>query len=325
MNARILSFGPFEAVMDPDTDRALNIEIAELADRHAPVVCRKSSQRNARHLRGLSSFVARPVGYDVAAMGTEAVRFLVVWMAGWIHSRQLEVIDFLREENRILREQLGGRRLRFNDDQRRRLAAKGRIVGRRRLGEFAGLVTPDTILRWYRELIAHKYDGSARRRTGRPTVAVDVEQLVVQMATENPTWGYTRLVGALDNLGHQVGRNTVKRVLLRHGLEPAPARGRRMPWKTFLRTHLGAIAAADFFSCASWYRSGRTTYDERCRSTSNMTIANATTKAWATGCLRPPNLCCDQPTGTRRSSAANGWAGCSTSTTGAPHESAIHF
>jgi putative transposase len=186
--------------------------------------------------------------YHGAAMGTEAVRFLVLWMAGWIHSRQLEVIDFLREENRVLREQLGGQRLRFTDDQRRRLAVKGRIVGRRRLGEFAGLVTPDTILRWYRELIARKYDGSAHRRTGRPTVAVDVEQLVVRMATENPTWGYTRLVGAPGNLGHQVGRNTVKRVLLRHGLEPAPARGKRMPWKTFLRTHLGAIAAADFFS-----------------------------------------------------------------------------
>jgi putative transposase len=116
------------------------------------------------------------------------------------------------------------------------------------LDEFAGLVTPDTILRWYRELIARKYDGSARRRTGRPTVAIDVEQLVVRMATENPSWGHTRLVGALGNLGHQVGRNTVKRVLLRHGLEPAPARGKRMPWKTFLRAHLGAIAAADFFS-----------------------------------------------------------------------------
>jgi hypothetical protein len=75
-------------------------------------------------------------------------------VGGWIHSRQLEVIDFLREENRVLREQLGGRRLRFTDDQRRRLAVKGRIVGRRRLGEFAGVVTPDTILRWYRELVA---------------------------------------------------------------------------------------------------------------------------------------------------------------------------
>ena len=73
-------------------------------------------------------------------MGTEAVRFLVVWMAGLVNARRLEVIDFLREENRVLREQLGDRRLRFTDDQRRRLAVKGRVVGRRRLGEFAGLV-----------------------------------------------------------------------------------------------------------------------------------------------------------------------------------------
>jgi hypothetical protein len=81
-------------------------------------------------------------GYHGDAMGTEAVRFLVLWTAGWIHSRQLEVIDFLREENRVLREQLDRRRLRFTDDQRRRLAVKDRIVGRRRLGEFAVLVDP---------------------------------------------------------------------------------------------------------------------------------------------------------------------------------------
>jgi putative transposase len=125
-------------------------------------------------------------------MGTQAMRFLVLWMAGWINSRQLEVIDFLREENRVLCEQLAGRRLRFTDDQRRRLAVKGKIVGRRRLGEFAGLVTPETILRWYRELIARKYDGSARRGTGRPATREDVQQLVVRMATANSTWGYRR-------------------------------------------------------------------------------------------------------------------------------------
>src|ERR1700753_780245 len=71
---------------------------------------------------------------------------------------------------------------------------------------------------------------------------------IVWMAAESPTWGYTRLVGALSNLGHQVGRNTVKRILLRHGVEPASARGQQMPWKTFLCTHLDAIAGADFFS-----------------------------------------------------------------------------
>jgi hypothetical protein len=145
--------------------------------RGCPVVCRQSSSGKCEaspriHCSSHAQVDHQP-GYHVAAMGAEAVRFLVLWMAGWINSRQLEVIDFLREENCVLREQLGERRLRFTDDQRRRLAVTGRTVGRRRLGEFAGLVTPDTILRWYRELITRKYDGSARRRAGRPTVAVD--------------------------------------------------------------------------------------------------------------------------------------------------------
>jgi hypothetical protein len=113
--------------------------------------------------------VHRP-GYHGATMGTEAVRFLVLWTAGWIHSRQLEAIEFLREENRVLREQLGGRKLRFTDDQRRRLAVKGRLVGRHRLGEFAGLVTPDTILRW------------ARRPPLRPLALGDLDREVVPTA-----------------------------------------------------------------------------------------------------------------------------------------------
>jgi HTH-like domain len=72
--------------------------------------------------------------------------------------------------------------------------------------------------------------------------------LVADRVAENPTWGYTRIRGALANLGHELGRNTIKRILKENGLEPAPARGKRMPWKTFLKAHLGAIAAADFFS-----------------------------------------------------------------------------
>ena len=68
------------------------------------------------------------------------------------------------------------------------------------------------------------------------------------MAQENPTWGYTRLRGALHNLGHEVARNTIKNILLAHGLEPAPERGRRTSWHTFIKSHLGAIAGADFFT-----------------------------------------------------------------------------
>src|SRR5687767_7035234 len=88
-------------------------------------------------------------------------RFIVIAIAGWMNQKQQYAIDYLREENRVLREQLGVRRLRFTDDQRRRLAAKAKLVGRRLLNDIADLVTPDTLLAWHRKLIAEKYHGSA--------------------------------------------------------------------------------------------------------------------------------------------------------------------
>lgn len=96
---------------------------------------------------------------------------------------------YLKEENRVLREQLGHRRLRFTDDQRRRLAAKARALGRDGLKDIAELVTPDTLLRWYRKLIGKKYDGSRRRSSGRPRVTETIRELVVRMATENQAGG----------------------------------------------------------------------------------------------------------------------------------------
>jgi hypothetical protein len=89
-------------------------------------------------------------------------QFLLVAVAGWMNQSQLQVIGYLREENRVLREQLGGRRLRLGDDQRRRLAAKARLLGRRILGEVATIVTPETLLAWHRKLIAQKYDERSR-------------------------------------------------------------------------------------------------------------------------------------------------------------------
>jgi transposase InsO family protein len=136
-------------------------------------------------------------------------------------------------------------RFSLTDAQRRRLAVRGKALGRRALTQVAGIVTPDTILRWYRRLIAEKYDGSARRRRGRPMTPRTIAELVVRMAVENPMWGYTRIRGALANLGHEVARNTVKRILLDHGIEPAPGRSRRTPWKTFLQAHWAGMAAAD--------------------------------------------------------------------------------
>jgi transposase InsO family protein len=181
-------------------------------------------------------------------MSTAPLQFLLMTFAGWVNRRQLAMIDYLKEENRVLRQQLGGGKLRFTDEQRRHLAVKGRVLGRRVLDELTGLVTPDTILRWYRELIAAKYDGAARRGAGRPGTASSVRKLVVRFAAENPTWGYTRIRGALRNLGHVLARTMIKRILLEHGLEPAPSRGSRMPWGTFLKAHLGSLAATDFFT-----------------------------------------------------------------------------
>jgi putative transposase len=98
----------------------------------------------------------------------------VIALAGWMNQRQQTVIEYLREENRVLREQLGERRLRFNDDQRRRLAVRAKGLDRKLLMDIATLVTPATLLAWHRKLIAQKYDGSARRNPGRPVTKKDL-------------------------------------------------------------------------------------------------------------------------------------------------------
>jgi hypothetical protein len=115
-------------------------------------------------------------------------RFVLIALSGWMNQRQLQVIDYLREENRVLREQLGDRRLRLNDAQRRRLAAKAQGLGRKILAQVATIVTPDTLLAWHRRLIAQKYDGGGHRRPGRPRKAIAIEALVVRMAEENRAW-----------------------------------------------------------------------------------------------------------------------------------------
>src|SRR5215213_8367157 len=124
-------------------------------------------------------------------------------LTGWLDRREREAIAYLIEENRILRRQLGTRRLRLTDDDRRRLAARAYRVGRAALREIATIATPDTLLRWHRQLIARKWTYARRaRRSGRHGVLLEIRRLVVRMATENPTWGYTRIQGALKNVGH---------------------------------------------------------------------------------------------------------------------------
>jgi putative transposase len=170
--------------------------------------------------------------------------------------QQQHAIEYLREENRILRAQLGSRRLRLTDDQRRSLAARAQLLGRRMLAELATIVTPETLLRWRRKLIANKYDGSARRKPGRPATAKEIEALVVRMATENRDWGYLRIQGAVSNLGHELARSTIANILKRNPIEPAPERVRKTTWKEFLTQHRDQIVAADFFTVEVWTRKG---------------------------------------------------------------------
>jgi len=118
-----------------------------------------------------------------------ALHFLLLLFSGLVNSHQQQVIDYMLEENRVLREQLNGRRLRLTDDQRRRLAVKGKLLGRELLSKVAGIVTPDTILGWYRRLVAAKYDGSKKRRPGRPGTKPDLAALVVEMARKT---GYVK-------------------------------------------------------------------------------------------------------------------------------------
>jgi transposase InsO family protein len=185
------------------------------------------------------------------------LQLLVASLMGWFQSGQYEIIEYLREENRVLKTQLRGKRVRLTDDDRRRLAVLGARLGRRILAEVATIVTPDTILRWHRQLIARKWT-YPRHRPGRPGVLLEIRRLAVRMATENPSWGYTRIQGALKNLGHRVARSTIAAILKQQGIPPSDERP--TSWQTFLRAHWRALVAADFFTTEVWTIRGLVTY-----------------------------------------------------------------
>jgi len=219
-------------------------------------------------------------------------QFLIVALAGWINQHQCDVIAYLQTENRVLREQLGPRRLRFTDHQRIRLAAKAKHLRRPVLREIGSIVSPDTLLAWHRHLIARKYDGHLRRGPGRPPVTADIRQLVVRVATENRDWGYTRIQGALANLGHEIGRGTIAAILRQHGIDPAPERQKRTTWREFLKTQWDVLAAADFFSVEVWTATGLTRYavlfvlDLATRRVQIAGIASEPDSAWVVQCGR---------------------------------------
>src|ERR1700680_4694537 len=185
---------------------------------------------------------------------------ILAFITGTVDQELLLRNEYLAAENRILRGQLKGRP-RLSDAERAKLGEIGHRLGRKALGEVAIAALPDTILSWYRRLVARKFDGSRARRTaGRPRIDREVEELIVRMAEENRSWGYDRIVGALANLGHVVSDQTVGNVLRRYGIQPAPKRSQTITWSDFIASHLAVLAGTDFFTVGVLTLRGLLTY-----------------------------------------------------------------
>ncbi|MDC0325518.1 hypothetical protein OAM01_02055 [bacterium] len=177
-----------------------------------------------------------------------------------MNENQQRVIEYLREEVKVLKELHGDGRLKLTDHHRRQLAAKAKCIKFGTLKNVASIVTPQTLLAWHRKLIARKYDSSGGRKVGRPPTRKLIRDLVIRFAKENRHWGYTSIQGALLHLGHMIGRTTIREILKSEGIEPSPNRKQGMTWKEFLKSHWDILAATDFFTVEVWGLGGLTRY-----------------------------------------------------------------
>jgi transposase len=180
------------------------------------------------------------------------LQFIVAMVAYAINERMARRVDYLREEVLVLKEALtkatGKTRVDLTAQQRRRLALKGKELTAEERRACCQIVRPETILAWFRQLAAQKYDSSEVRKVGRPRKSNETRELVLTLARDNPGWGYTRLRDALRGLKIEIGRTTVANILVEAGIEPAPERNRKRTWKQFLRSHWETLYACDFFS-----------------------------------------------------------------------------
>jgi len=185
---------------------------------------------------------------------------ILAYITGTVDHELLLRNEYLATENRILRAQIKGRIL-LSDAERKTLADIGYRLGRKALEDVANTAKPDTILGWYRKLVAAKFGGSkARRYPGRPRIEPELEQLVVRIAKENISWGYDRIAGALANLGYTLSDEMVGNILRRNGIPPASERKRTTTWNEFIRAHMTVLAGTDFFTVEVLTLRGLVTY-----------------------------------------------------------------
>ena len=177
-------------------------------------------------------------------------------VGGHVNEELLLRNEYLATENEILRNKLQSK-ISFSNCERIRLAKLGKRIGIKALRDVAMIVKPETILTWYRTLVASKFDGSKKRKqcVGRPATDRKIEFLILKMSKENPSWGYSRIVGALSNLGYKVTNRTVANILKRNGITPNPSRKSRMSWSDFISSHQDVITACEFFTTQVLIRS----------------------------------------------------------------------
>ena len=198
-------------------------------------------------------------------MKTKPWMMLVAMMAGWINRQQQDALAYLKEENKILRDELrkatGKKRIFLNDKQRRRLAILAKRIGRKALFDISGVFSPDTLLLWHRKLVAQIYDGSQHRgKGGRPRISDYLRQLIIDMAKDNKHLGGKTLHGFLKYLGINVSPSTINRILREHGIEPNPDRPVKTTWNEFVKRQFSSMAGIDFFQKDIWTKHGLVKY-----------------------------------------------------------------
>ena len=184
---------------------------------------------------------------------------MLAYITGTVNEDLLRRIEYLLEENRVLRNQIDGRIL-LTDIERGILAEKAVALGKL-MADTVTIVKPETILKWHRRLVAKKFDGSRfRKQHGRPPIKAEIEDLVIRLARDNPAWGYDRIAGAVHNLGHHISDQTVGNILQRNGLGSSPERRWNTTWSDFIRRQREVLWATDFFTTEIWTSCGLTTY-----------------------------------------------------------------
>ena len=188
-------------------------------------------------------------------------QLLFVILAGWVNEQQQQVIEYLRTENQVLKEKLGKKRILLSDDQRRRLAVKGKVLGRKRLEQIGTFVHARHDPALASDARRQKWDYSSRRTEGWPTACSAGDRRACRaIGPGESDLGLRSDPGRLANLGYHISDQTVGNILQEHGIEPAPDRKRQTTWKTFIKAHWDVLAAIDFTTIEVWTKGGLVTF-----------------------------------------------------------------